>query len=346
MKKRVIALVLLLCLPLTACGGEEQTGRDQTSFLGRAAELAEEMVLLKADGREIPAWRYLYWLNRACEDVHGQYRTAGLELNWEAPVDGGTLAGYVKQQALENTVLYATVENWAEKYGCTLTEAERNELSAAWETHSAGRGGDAIYLAELAVQGLDRARLEELTGVGVQYAKLAAFCRTEGSPLFPDDGEIAAYADSVGSLTVDRILFAAGEDREAARQKAAEAFSELNHAPDQAAAFDALAGAADDPTGARTVTLGDETLSPVLEEAARTLEIGQCSGILESEEGFSILRRLPPDREALLDGYFDLLLQAAAQETFVTQTQEYAELDVIRFDALREELLRTGEAAS
>jgi hypothetical protein len=80
------------------------------------------MVLLKADGREIAAWQYLYWLNRSCEDVSRQYRASDSAVNWELPLGSGILADYVKRQALENTVLYATVENWAEKYGCTLTE--------------------------------------------------------------------------------------------------------------------------------------------------------------------------------------------------------------------------------
>jgi len=337
MKKRVIVSVLLVCLFLTACGGEEQPEQDRNSFLGEAAGLAEDAVLLKADGKEIAAWQYLYWLNRGCEDVCRQYRAAGTEVNWELPVGSGILADYVKRQALENTVLYATVENWAEKYGCILTEAEKAALAGEWDTQASARGGEAIYLAELAAQGLTRDRAEWLAGVGMQYGKLREFCCTEGSPLYPDAAEIAAYAEKMGCMTVDRILIAAGEDREAARQKAAEVFSELNNATDQAAVFTKLAKAGDDSAGIRTVTKGDGTLAPVLEEAAAMLEAGQFSGILESEEGFSILKRLPPRREDLLGGYFDALLQAAAAEAFVTQTQEYAELDVISFDIGRTE---------
>ncbi|MBE6963624.1 MAG: hypothetical protein E7443_03350 [Ruminococcaceae bacterium] len=338
MKKCVIALTLLLCLTLSACGGETKDEQGQQSFLGKAVGLAEDAVLLKVDGREIAAWQYLYWLNRGWEDVCRQYRSADAGVDWETSVEGGTLAGYVKQQALENTVLYATVENWAEKYGCTLTEAEKQEVSADWDTQAASRGGEAIYLAELAKQGLDRVRAEALAAVSVQYGKLRDFCRKEDSPLLPDDAALADYADTVGVLTVDRILIAAGADREGARQRAAEVFSALNNAPDQAAAFDALAKEGDDPLGARTVTRGDGTLPAALEEAAAMLEVGQFSGILESEEGFSILKRLPPARDALLDGYFDALLLSAAAEAFVTQTQEYAELDVVDFDIGRRAL--------
>lgn len=343
MRKCVIVSVLLASLLLTACGGEVQTGQDRNSFLGEAAGLAEDMVLLKADGREIAAWQYLYWLNRSCEDVSRQYRASDSAVNWELPVGSGILADYVKRQALENTVLYATVENWAEKYGCTLTEAEKAALSEAWDTQASLRGGEAIYLAELAAQGLDRERAEWFSGVGVQYGKLREFCCAEGSPLYPDAAALSAYAEQIGCMAVDRILIAAGEDREAAREKAAEVFSRLNSAADQAAAFTALAQEGDDDAGTRTFTVGDGTLAPVLEEVAAALKEGQISGILESEEGFSILKRMPPQREVLAEGYFDALLQAAAAEAFVTQTQEYAELDVIGFDIIRTERRANGD---
>ena len=45
--------------------------------------------------------------------------------------------------------------------------------------------------------------------------------------------------------------------------------------------------------------------TPSLQDAAATLEPGQFSGIIETENGFVILRRLPADRDALREAYFD-----------------------------------------
>ena len=53
-------------------------------------------------------------------------------------------------------------------------------------------------------------------------------------------------------------------------------------------------------------------LDPELEEAAAALEEGQCSGILETEAGFSILRRLSDDSQELAGAWFDVQLQNAA----------------------------------
>lgn len=327
-KKCLLALCLLLCL--CGCGGEGEGDL----LLGQAAGIAEESVLLTVDGREIPAWRYLYWLAFTCDQVQARYQEAGLTLDWGIPVTGGTMADYAKDQALADTALYATVETWAEEYGCTLTEEERGALEDIWREQSAAHGGESAYLAELAGLGLDRERAEELAEVGLLYAKLCRLYDEENSPLTgtPDDEEN-------GNIRVDRILVSAGEDREAARQQAETLFARLNVAEDQAAEFSALAAAGDDPAGPRTFRPGDGTLDPALEEAAAALEEGMCSGILESGEGFSILRRLPPEtpeaeqaaETAGEDEGFDRLLQDAAEKALVQTAAEYGRLDAAAF---------------
>lgn len=341
MKKRVTALALLLCVTLTACGGKPDS-RGQASFLGGAADMPEDAALLTVDGREVPAWRYLYWLAYTCDRVRDRYREAGTALDWSAPVTGGTLADYAKDQALADTALYATVENWAEEYGCALTEEDRKTLETSWDEQAEAKGGVEAYLAALERMGLDKQRAQELEGVGLLYGKLYALYKEAGSALAPDQEALAAFGGESGLLTVDRILVAAGEDREAARQRAAEIFTRLNGAADQAAEFAALAAAGDDPAGPRTLRPGEDGLPDALMDAAAELAEGQCSGILESEEGLSILRRLPTDREALLDGYFDYLLQTAAENAAVKTEAAYGGLNAAAFYQALEDLRAAG----
>ena len=229
MRKTLIVLGLLLCL--SACGEAPET---EASLLGQAAEMEEELVLLTVDGREVPAWRYLYWLAFTCDQVQARYQESGLTLDWNIPVTGGTLGDYAKDQALADAALYATVENWAEESGCALTEEERAALEDIWQEQSKAYGGEGEYLAELSGLGLDRERAEELAEVGLLYAKLCRLYDEENGPQSAPEGETAA-------LTIDRILVSASEDREAARQRAAEIFSQLNGAEDQNTAFSALA---------------------------------------------------------------------------------------------------------
>lgn len=320
MKKTVA--VLLLCLSLTACAAPAETG----GVLERASGLDEEETLFTVDGRDVPAWRYLYWLAYTCERVAARYRDAGAALDWQAPLDGGTLADYAKDQALADTALYATVENWAERYGVTLSDEQRQAIADAWD-----RKAGTEYLERSAALGLDRDRALELETVGALYAGLQALQRQEGGPLAPSREDLAAFAEQSGWMTVDRVLISAGNDRDAARERAAEAFAKLNGAQDQAAVFDALAKTGDDPVGPRTILPGDGQLPQELEEAARTLEVGQCSGILESDEGFSILRRLAPETVGLAGDYFDSRLQEAAAGAEVTLTEAYEKLDPAAF---------------
>lgn len=334
MRKRAAALALALCVGLSGCTLEREGRREDASLLGRAAELAEETILLSVDGREIPAWRYLYWLAFTCDQIREKYEDGGMALDWGAPVTGGTLADYAKDQALADTALYATVENWAERYGCVLSEKERASLTGLWEEQSEAHGGEEAYLGELADLGLDRLRAEELAEVGMLYAKLYELVLTEGS-------ELSELLEPAEGLTVDRILIGAGEDREAAREEAAAVFSRLNSAEDPGAAFPLLAAEGADTAGPRSFLPGDGTLPPALEEAAQALEEGQWSGILESEEGFSILRRLASDGTALAGETFDRLLQEATEDALIRTTPAYDRLDASAFDeallGLREE---------
>lgn len=341
MRKSKAALALLLCLFLTACGGGEKPGQGQGLFQ-RASGIEEEMALLTVDGREVPAWRYLYWLACSCKRLEEQYRAAGLALDWNAPLEGGTLADYAKDQALADTALYATVENWAQTYGCALDEGDNTALEQSWEEQAAEHGGEEAYLRFLADAGLDRERMKELSGVGRLYARLYRLYSEDSSALAPAEGVLEAFAREQGRITVDRILVRAEGDRETARQRAAEIFARLNTAEDLPAEFGALAAAGDDPAGPRTVTLGDGALDKTLEAAVQALEPGQCSGILESDEGFSILLRRETELGDVREAHFDHLLQTAAQEAAVQVTGAYEELNAADFAA---ELVRARQAA-
>lgn len=303
--KRLIPF-LAAAVVLTGCGSKAQ----ETP----AADLpADEEVLLYINDREIPAWRYFCWLERAC---------AGAE---EDLTDAQCAA--FKAQALADTALYAAVEDLAAQHGVTLTAEEAAAL-------------DTTPWADLSP-----AHQAELSAVGGLYAKLCALAAQAGSSLAPDGETLAAFAKEQNCITLDRILIPAGEDREAARQRASEIFSRLNGAEDQGAAFAALTAEGADQLGPRTLSPDSTELDGELLAAARELQEGQCSGILESQEGFSILRRLETDPEALREPYFDDCLLDLAEAAEVTTAPAYDELDPAAFDQAWEQV-RTDKNAS
>lgn len=88
------ALAVFLSLTLAACGKKE-AGED---LLSQASGIPSDEVLLTVDGREVEAWRYLYWLAYTCDAIQTAYDDAGAELDWDADMEAGTLSDYAGEQ--------------------------------------------------------------------------------------------------------------------------------------------------------------------------------------------------------------------------------------------------------
>ena len=324
-------MCLVLCLSLTGCAAAPQLSQTPNAapLLGGAAGLDEEEILLRVDGREIPAWRYLYWLARACDTICGEYRAAGMEPDWTAAPEGRSLAEYAKSRALSDTALYAVVENLAERCGCAGEE-------------------EAALLRPVPELGLNEARAAELDRVGQMYQELYALFCTEGSAISPSEEELSAFAAENGWIGYEQIVVAFGEDRAAAKAQAAELFSRLNAAEDAAAEFSALAAAGGGAVGLQT--LGpDDGGAAAARDALEHLSVGQYSGILETEDGFAVFLRCQPRREDLLEPCFDALLRDAAESAEVQAAAAYTALDVPSFyrslEQLREDIFSVGNGA-
>ena len=140
--KRCIAFCLALgaALSLTACGGGDTEG----GLLCEASGIRPDTVLLSVDGRDVSAQRYLYWLAYACDYI-ADYYDSGEGIQWGDTVSGQSLEDYAKDQALQNAALYATVETWAEDYGCTLTDEDRTAMDREWAARAAQYGADPAH---------------------------------------------------------------------------------------------------------------------------------------------------------------------------------------------------------
>ncbi len=332
MGKRGI-ICLLCCLTLCACGAGElppiappslTPPPAPTSIPGRAANLMENETLLTVDGRDIPAWEYLYWLSLACDRANA---APGVP-DWQA----------VREQALMNTALYASVESLAERYGVAFGKDDENAVAERWRQRCAAYGDEAGYLKEIARYGLNQERAQALFRVGLLYGKLRELCQ-EGGALSPDADALEKLSRESGEIVVDRIL-CADSDRAAAKRRAETFFSQLNGASNQAALFTELTWEGGDHNGPRTLKNG--VFSERLAQAARALQVGQLSGIIEADDGFSILRRLPPERESLLETWLRRVVEEQARAADVQVTEAYLSLDAPKFAAALEALRKSA----
>lgn len=322
MKKRTLVLVLTALLTLTAGCGTKKAEPEPSS---NAA--APDTVALTVDGREVPAWRYLYWLAYDRERLTEQYRAAGLEPDWTAPgEDGNTLTDYVRQQALADTALYATVENWAEARALWPSAEDLSALEVQaenWRTNDHFQCFSALGLGTPEALAL-------LTDAWLYARMTERFAAGDWDPT-PTEADIAAFAETEHWLTLDWLCLTSGDgDREACRARAAELFSRLNSGEDPASVFSALPedqGSA----GSKTVQAGTGVLPPSIEEAALALEEGQWSGVLEDDGSCYLLLRRPLDTGPVTGAYFDSLLLSAAGEAEIVKAPVFSDLETSAF---------------
>ena len=331
MRRTCILLNLfILCMMLSGCG--EHAPNPSTP-----EGIRREETLLTVDGRDVTAGEYLYWLTTICRGLEEQYAAAGKIVDWESPAEEGTLVDYVKNQALRSVALYATVENWAERCGCAITEEDRAQLTEQWRKKAESCGGEQVYLDRLAERGLDRTGAERMAEDHCLYGKLCALAGTEASPLYAADYELKAYFETMQYLTM-RVLKFTGED---AASRAAEAFVRLNGAVDTAAEFDALGAGA-----AETYLPGAGVLPRSAFDAAAELGAGQVSGILEiAEETYAILLRTEDDLDAVRLPHLDHRLQTAADGADILVTEAYEKLDVIQLQETVLEVTKSEDRA-
>lgn len=308
-------------------------GRTEGLFY-EASGISPDAVLLTVDGRDVPAWRYFYWLTWGCDQLRTAYLDAGFALDWSETVEGTPLSEYVRQQALENTALYATVENWAETYGVTVTASDQDEWKAIWTAQAEEVGGEENYLALMAQRGLDVSEIEVLCQDVLRYRKLYQLFETPGSALAPAAGAVEAFAAEQGYQTIDWLMVpvTADSSRESCRQTASALFSQINESSEPLAVFNTLSETYGGDSGKGRTFLPDADVLPkTVQAAARSLDEGQWSGILEADDGFYILLCRPLDTSAVRADYFDDLLNHAAEQADIQMSDAYQALEAPAF---------------
>ena len=336
--------------------------QDFPTVLGQASQIPEDALILSVDGQKIPAWRYCYWLARVCDRLRVKYGDSAISsdgahdnggaissdgahnLNWDSIMDDGrTLNEYAKEQALMDTAIYSVIENLAREYGLDLSDEDTRILENQWAERCANRGGEEIYLRELSPYGLNRARWNDLCRVGLLYQKLRDWVQA-GNHINQDiNAELMKlsreFENNLNYTRVNRILAStANRERNAARGQIELFFSQLNGAADQIALFESLTKNGDDHIGPRDAD--DASLDLKLQQIAKTLQVGQISGILETDEGFSILIRLPPERAVLLNAWVDRDLQNRAENAEILLSESLENLNAADFDYM---LLQSGK---
>lgn len=275
-KARTACIPAVLCVVLlTACGGEGGTrvvfttglGKDDVFRIGdESCKLSELMV-------------YLTTTQNQYENVYGQ------EI-WQTNLNGITLEENVKETVLAKIAQIKTMYLLARDKGVELTEQENLQVEGAAEEYFG-----SLNETEVEQMGVD---LETVRKLYRQYAMADKVYQQIIRDINPEISD-----DEARTITVQHILIKTytvdGEGKsvpysENSKAEAYQRASEVHAlAADGEHDFEQLASQYSEDT-AITLSFGKGEMPRVFEETAFQLETGQVSNVIETEEGYHIIK--------------------------------------------------------
>lgn len=215
----------------------------------QTAGISGDTVMFTANGVDLTADEYMYWLLNAVAQAKNVGYLAD-DTAWEEEIDGTPTAEYLKKIALENAKLYAVAESKINEAGITLSDEDKNTIQTQMDSMTASL--EMYYgmsLQEyLNQQCITQAAYEkmayeiplQITALQEQY--------TEAGEFTPTDEDIKAMIDKEGIYSCKHILltFPTNEDgSEVTDEQKAEVkaqadalLAEIQGAEDPVAAFD------------------------------------------------------------------------------------------------------------
>lgn len=373
--KRLGASALALVLTLSAlsgCGGKSPgsgsaSGADSSfndssqivpmdlsqvtdPYLAVSGLAADEAVITVGDA-EVTAADYLYWLNRVIDNYLSVLGGSVSTLPWDTEMmDGLTFGQYFLEQAADIAVFHSALRQLAQAEGLSPDPSIAAGVSDEFAEMAAQEGSsESRVVHTLWANMLTKELLTELNENSDLYDQLQELYYGENSDGYPTDAEVNAYLDETGQYKCKHILLATIDldtrqplDEETiARQRATAdgLLAQLQAAEDHVALFDQLMKEYSEDTGLAAnpdgyTTSKGQMVAP-FEEAALALNVGEISGIVESEFGYHIILRLPIDPADYRDESVSYLLEKRIDDERdrlgVTRTDAFGKLDVGSF---------------
>lgn len=368
----LLALTMLLC---TACGsnGGSNNNADNNIFTEITGIGPDETVMLLGE-TEVPASLYFYWvtyLGRSLEQQLQTYKTYyGMyadklnednTLNWASEYATGiSFADYIDAQAKSTIAYLIVVERMAKTNGVSLSEEALAEIEKTKaqvieayakdlaEQDSANEGilDEEVFDRYLAMLGIDNELFQRLSGFEYLYNELVQQVLTGGTSLYLEEegyNEYAFYADHILIATKDLAANQPlSEDAVAKKRLLAEnILAQLQESDDMETLFAELADLYSEDTGREAYPTGyiftPGTMVAEFENAVKELEVGELSGIVESQFGYHIilrrdltkgLKEQPEEMTKLAQLHMDTMINMVIENSTVTVNDNIAELDL------------------
>lgn len=310
MKKTLSGLIALI-LVLSVCAGcGAPAGAPPSGIYYDITGIDPAETVLTADGVDVPAEMYFYWLGYSCNNLeyqimmlhsyygmYGELMNEAGQLNWGGELDGTPLSQMAMEQAESNVLSYTVLEKLAEEYSVALTDEDRASMEENLSAQMEQLGGEEAFNNSLAQMGISRSTFDRIAAAGYLFDHLQTIAADPSSDLYAPPSDDNAYVDHILLMTVDSTTREPLSDEEIAakRTQAEELLAQLQGAGDLEALFTQLADEHGEDPG-RTAETGylinpDTNFVQEFKDAAFALKPGEISGIVESDYGYHILLR-------------------------------------------------------
>ena len=219
-------------------------------------------------------------------NTQDQYESVYGEEIWKTHLDGVTLEESIKETVLAQLAQIKTMNLLAQQHGVSLEDGEREKAREA-----AGIYFGSLNETEREAMQVNEEIIEQLYGELALANKVYEFIIKDINPEISDD--------EARTITVQHIFFKtcsrdgtgekieySEEEKENVRSRAREV---LNLAREEGSDFEQLILTySEDETGTRSFGKGE--MEPEFEEAAFNLETGEISGLVQTGEGYHIIK--------------------------------------------------------
>lgn len=337
-------------------------GQIESGITYEAVGVASDETIVSIDGNTASAELYTFWLGNECMNLQSYY---GIDVasNWDTEIsEGKTLKDFVSEDTLTAIRQQLVLENLCRQYGVELTAEDEAELAERRASYVEQFGGEDGYRAELYKLGISEEGYERLSRTDYLYSRLYDAYTTPGTELYATDDVLRAYAVGAGYITADHILLMTVDPQtggkldddtvEQKRQQAEDLLWQLRDSADPDTLFKELAdqysedaGRAGYPDG---YTFAQGTMVEEFDSAARALEEGEYSDVVESQYGYHIILRKPLDVEeaveAVREEYFSVFFLGEIERAEAEYGPAVDQLDPVAiFEALRSAQAADGQ---
>lgn len=296
-----------------------------------SAGLSSTDAMLTVNGADVPADLFLYMVAMNCLNMQSYLPYFGMTLS--------DVADTLLEESISMTVYHVLIHQKAAELGCLPTDAQMEEIRK--------NIAEADQEIITSYWGLTDESAEFIFSMDAYYDNVLEAATHE-----PSAEELDQYIADQGVFSVKHILLKTTDDsnqllsdEEVAKKKATadDLLAQLQAAEDMPALFDELMKANSDDGGLETNPDGytfDNTASLVggFREAALALEVGELSGIVETDYGYHIMLRLPLSDDAIAEyrenyrpNALDETIAQWQEEAVITRSDTLSSLDIATF---------------